>query len=140
MFTYLINEEERTFENRVDLIAALEEAQALGYSVEDITDKKKKPKKEKEKEKDPILESIKKDAPKEDFPQGPAERADALAQTAAPDDAESLLATSSSASREEDLRQPEPEPDSIFAPEPKFIQDPIEIGNIQGEINQIETS
>ena len=140
MFTYLINEEERTFENRADLIAALEEAQALGYSVEDITDKKKKPKKEKEKEKDPILESIKKDAPKEDFPQGPAERADALAQTAAPDDAESLLATSSSASREEDLRQLEPEPDSIFAPEPKFIQDPIEIGNIQGEINQIETS
>ena len=41
MFTYLINEEERTFENRVDLIAALEEAEALGYSVEDITDKKK---------------------------------------------------------------------------------------------------
>ena len=140
MFTYLINEEERTFENRVDLIAALEEAEALGYSVEDITDKKKKPKKEKEKEKDPILESIKKDAPKEDFTQGPAERADALAQTAAPDDAESLLATSSSASREEDLRQPEPEPDPIFAPEPKFITDALDRGNLQGEVNQIETS
>ena len=51
MFTYLINDEEVTFENRVDLIKALEQAEMMGYSIEDITDKKKKEKK-KEKEED----------------------------------------------------------------------------------------
>eukprot|EP01045_Picozoa_sp_COSAG04_P035493 COSAG04_NODE_8219_length_1005_cov_2.015453_2_plen_90_part_01 len=84
MFTYLINEEEVTFANRADLIKALEQAEMMGYSIEDITDKKKKPKK-KEKEKDPILESIEANTPKEDFIQGPVERADAASETVAQD-------------------------------------------------------
>ena len=86
MFTYLINEEEVTFANRADLIKALEEAEMMGYSIEDITDKKKKEKeKPKKEEKDPILESIEANALKEDFIQGPVERADAVSETVAQD-------------------------------------------------------
>ena len=138
MFTYIINEERVTFNSLEEAIPALEKAESLGYKIEEVTGEKKKPKKKEEK--DPILASIEANTPKEDFTQGPVERADALAQTAAPDDAESLLATSSSVSREEDLRQPEPEPDPVFAPEPKFITDPIDIGSMQSEIDQIEIS
>ena len=84
MFKYLINNKEVTFENRADLIKALEEAEMMGYSIEDITDKKEKPKK-KEEEKDPILASIEANTPKEDFTQGPVERADAASETVAQD-------------------------------------------------------
>jgi len=138
MFTYIINEERVTFNSLEEAIPALEKAESLGYKIEEVTGEKKKPKKKEEK--DPILENIEANTPKEDFIQGPVERADALAQTAAPDDPELLLATSSSVSREQDLPKPKPEPDPIFAPEPKFITDPIDIGNTQSEIDQIEIS
>ena len=49
MFKYLINNKEVTFENRADLIKALEEAEMMGYSIEDITDKKKSLRKKKRK-------------------------------------------------------------------------------------------
>lgn len=84
MYIYLINNKEVTFKNDDELLAGLRDAEMMGYSIEDITDKKKKEKKkEKEKEEDPILKSIEANTPKEDFIQGPVERADALAQTAA---------------------------------------------------------
>lgn len=142
MFKYLINGELVTFSSQEERESGLNDATANGYSIErvglDYEEKKEEPKKKEEK--DPILESIEANTPKEDFTQGPVERADAASKTVAPDDAESLLATSSSVSREEDLRQPEPEPDPIFAPEPKFITDALDRGNLQGEVNQIETS
>ena len=45
MYIYLINNKEVTFENDDDLLAGLRDAEMMGYSIEDITDKKKKPKK-----------------------------------------------------------------------------------------------
>tara|TARA_R100000951_G_scaffold7292_1_gene6959 strand:- start:131 stop:9163 length:9033 start_codon:yes stop_codon:yes gene_type:complete len=161
MYIYLINGKEVTFENDTDLLAGLHEAEMMGYSIEDITDKKKKPK-EKEEEKDPILESIEANTPKEDFTQGPVERADAASETVAQDGMVSPSADGSSGFQpiplgdgtmpdvggsvpfsidgKEVTEKEYKEYEKTFAPEPKFITDPIQIGSIQGEIDQIETS
>ena len=91
MFKYLINEELVIFNSPEEREAGLSDAEANGYSIErvglDYEEKKEKPKK-KEEEKDPILESIEANTPKEDFTQGPVERADAASKTVAQDDME----------------------------------------------------
>jgi len=161
MFTYIINDEKVTFSSLEEAIPALEKAEELGYTIEEVTGEKKKPKK-KEEEKDPILESIEANTPKKDFTQGPVERADAASETVAQDGMVSPLADGSSGFQpiplgdgtmpdvggsvpfsidgKEVTEKEYKEYEKTFAPEPKFITDPIQIGSMQGEIDQIETS
>ena len=87
MFKYLINKELVVFNSPEEREAGLSNAEAKGYSIERVSlDYEEK--KEKEKEEDPILKSIEANTPKEDFTQGPVERADAASETVAQDGTE----------------------------------------------------
>ena len=133
MYEYLINEKTVIFKNEPDMLAGLKAAEEAGYSIELVRDdsmSKKaddtstfgKPSKEdtfmfggptpEEQLRATQLEASggvagTSEAPQEDFIQDPAESADAVSETPAQSEAELLLETSSSVSRDKELKQPE---------------------------------
>ena len=88
MFKYLINKELVVFNSPEEREAGLSNAEAKGYSIERVSLDYEEKKEEPKKEEDPILKSIEANTPKEDFTQGPVERADAASETVAQDGTE----------------------------------------------------
>ena len=82
MWEYLINEKSVTFKNEAERAKGISEAEALGYSIELVSEPEEK-QEEKQEEQDPILASIEANTPKENFTQDPVKSADAASETAA---------------------------------------------------------
>jgi len=156
MFKYIINGEEVTFNDIISRDAALAEASEKGYTVQAVEISSAP--------ESAFSQVISGEVPEveEDFTQDPVESADAVSETVAQNDTVLPLGNGSlgfqpiplgdgtmpdvsgsvpfSIDGKEVTEEEYKEYEKTFAPEPKFITDPIQIGNIQGEIDQIETS
>ena len=164
MWKYLINGQEVSFssDQESERLSAIATAESKNYSIELIS----KPTEE-EVSKAPesaFSQVISGKVPevKEDFTQDPVERADAVSETVAQNDTVLPLGNGSLGFQpiplgdgtmpdvsgsvpflidgKEVTEEEYKEYEKTFAPEPKFITDPIQIGNIQSEIDQIGTS